>query len=437
MLCLPYMSTPSLAAPKGTLLVEGSLYSVSWLFDTQPSIVYFQCMKRSPKKFFYIFFFIVAIWLFVKAVFWYSDYHEVQKEVQRKADAISAVLLERQVEQEGEEDDPFGEDNIARVLLVGLDSRAGQEHGNCDAIQMFEINKETASITITAVPRGTYAPLPPGKGTTSTDYYVSNSCGLGGLEYGITNIERILRQEADYVVVVGFSETLGILRQFKLPTTETLQWLRNRQGYAIGEPQRARNHSTFLKNMLVRFTPEDVSRLDKTFHYIVYNMIQTDLTFGQAEKIIEAMSAFGLQENPEKIQLAMKPAYDVQDIPYDPEEIGEHLSNTVGRVSGWLSKDDYAGLSEEQIQEYLLKIIDEKSAEDEFASWAFENDLWLQVEDADAREQVRWDLMMRYFDIAPEEKKDILADYILEMEHLGFGGWEKKGKTVLLEEIDL
>jgi hypothetical protein len=46
---------------------------------------------------------------------------------------------------------------------------------------------------------------------------------------------------------------LGILRNLKLPTTDTLRWLRHRQGYAIGEPQRAHNHSTFLKQLILRF----------------------------------------------------------------------------------------------------------------------------------------------------------------------------------------
>ncbi len=394
-------------------------------------------MKRHPKYFLYIFLIIIAVWLLVEAGFWYRDYREVQKEAQRKEDAIAAVLSERQSQQEGVDEDPFGEDNIVRVLLIGLDSRAGQEHGHCDAIQMIEIDRENSTVVITAVPRGTYAPLPYGKGTTSTDYYVSNSCGLGGLEYGIKNIERILRQEADYIVVVGFSETLGILRKFELPTTETLQWLRNRQGYAIGEPQRARNHSTFLKNMLVRFTPEDISVVDKTFHYIVYNMVQTDLAFGQAEVIIEALADMKLSEQPEHIQLLMKPAYDVQDIPYDPEEITEHLDQTVGRISGWLSKKDYSGMSEEEIQGILLSTIDEKMDDDEFVTWAFENDLWLQVEDDVKRAHVRWDMMIRYFDfISKEEKTDILADYILEMGHLGEEWWEEKGEALLLEEIE-
>ena len=393
-------------------------------------------MKRFSKQFFYIFLAIIAIWLLVEAVFWYGDYRKVKEEQQRKEDAIAAVLFERQQEQDGVAEDPFGEDNIVRVLVIGLDSRAGEDHGHCDAIQMIEINKDMSTVTITAVPRGTYSPLPYGKGTTSTDYYVSNSCALGGLEYGIENIERILRQEADFVVTVGFSETLGILRQFKLPTTETLQWLRNRQGYAIGEPQRARNHSTFLRNMLVRFTLDEISTIDKTLHFIVYNMVQTDLTFGQAEAIIGVLSDMQLSAYPEKIQLAMKPAYDVQDIPYNPEEITEHLDETVGRISSWLSKDDYAGLSAEEIQEYLVRRIEEHIDDELFATWAFENDLWLQVEDDVLRSHIRWDIMVRYMEIQPEKKQVILADYILEMKHLGEQLWEEKGEVSLLEVIE-
>ena len=143
---------------------------------------------------------------------------------------------------------PFGDDEIARILFIGLDSRAGQTHGHCDAIQLIEIDKGKNSVQITAVPRGTYSPLPPGVGATTTDYYVSNACGLVSLEYGVKQMEYILGKKADYIMVVGFSEVMGILKYLDLPTTPTLQWLRHRQGYAIGEPQRAHNHSTFLKN---------------------------------------------------------------------------------------------------------------------------------------------------------------------------------------------
>ncbi|KKT25001.1 MAG: hypothetical protein UW10_C0016G0034, partial [Candidatus Magasanikbacteria bacterium GW2011_GWA2_43_9] len=321
--------------------------------------------------------------------------------------------------------------------LIGLDSRAGQEFGHCDAIQMIEIDTAKEAVTITAVPRGTYAPLPFGKGVTSTDYYVSNSCALGGLAYGIENIERIVGSKADYIVTVGFSETLGVLRTAELPTTETLQWLRNRQGYAIGEPQRARNHSTFLKQMLIKFVPESSSAIDKPFHYILYKIVSTDLTFGEAEALVTALSEMDIKNHPEKIHLAMRPAYAVQDIVYDPDTISDHLSSTLGKISQWLPKVDYSGQTEDDIQEKLLATIHEKEGDEEFLKWAFENDLWLQIEDDTVREQTRWDMMNTFFTlISKEEKQDLLADYILEMEQLGKSEWAEKGKELLLTWIE-
>ncbi|HBB37999.1 MAG: hypothetical protein UV82_C0006G0049 [Candidatus Magasanikbacteria bacterium GW2011_GWD2_43_18] len=380
---------------------------------------------------------LIVLAFFVYGYTWYQESREVREEHARQQAAIDAVLTDRQKKDFQLDGDPFGEDGVARVLLIGLDSRAGQEFGHCDAIQMIEIDTAKEAVTITAVPRGTYAPLPFGKGVTSTDYYVSNSCALGGLAYGIENIERIVGSKADYIVTVGFSETLGVLRTAELPTTETLQWLRNRQGYAIGEPQRARNHSTFLKQMLIKFVPESSSAIDKPFHYILYKIVSTDLTFGEAEALVTALSEMDIKNHPEKIHLAMRPAYAVQDIVYDPDTISDHLSSTLGKISQWLPKVDYSGQTEDDIQEKLLATIHEKEGDEEFLKWAFENDLWLQIEDDTVREQTRWDMMNTFFTlISKEEKQDLLADYILEMEQLGKSEWAEKGKELLLTWIE-
>ncbi|PIR75674.1 MAG: hypothetical protein CO030_03600 [Candidatus Magasanikbacteria bacterium CG_4_9_14_0_2_um_filter_42_11] len=397
-------------------------------------------MTRTSRLLWRIFLFVLFCIGFAFLVYgydWYQESREVREEHARQQAAIYAVISDRQADDLDETGDPFEEDGIVRVLFIGLDSRAGQEFGHCDAIQLIEIDKKNESVNITAVPRGTYAPLPFGKGVTSTDYYVSNSCALGGLEYGITNIERILGKKADYLVMVGFSETFGILRRMELPTTETLQWLRNRQGYAIGEPQRARNHSTFIKQMMVKFVPEDASAIDTAFHYLIYKMVRTDLRFGEAEEIVKVLSAMNIQEHPEKISLSMKPAYTVQDIPYDPDTISEHLSSTLGKISQWLPKADYSGQSEEDIQGKLLATIAEHDGDEEFFKWAFENDLWLQIEDDTTREQMRWDMMNTYFTlITVQEKQNLLADYVLEMEQLGKSEWEEKGKALLLTWIE-
>jgi len=399
-------------------------------------------MKHKITKFIIIFVICGAILVSVLYLIFHKQETTEEKEAQQiidtQAEEVKNLLEKRQAERtkiDGEAD-PFGDDNVVRVLLVGLDSRVGQTAGHCDVIQMIEIDKNNNKVDITAVPRGTYSPLPPGKGVTSTDYYVSNACGLAGIDYGIDKIEKILGKKADYLVMVGFSETLGILRNLKLPTTETLQWLRQRQGYTIGEPQRARNHSTFIKQLLTKYLPEDVSKIDTAFHYIMYKIVKTDLTFAESEKIVGALIDIDIKNNPDKISLFMRPSYNVQDIPYDPETAGEYVQKMIDPIKGYLKGSSYTGFSREEIDQKIVDNIDEKKEDKDFVTWAFENQLWLQIEDDTIRQEKQYEITTLYIlQIDAEEQKQIIADYILEMRYLGLEDWAKKGEEILKTEI--
>lgn len=353
---------------------------------------------------------------------------------------VNSVINSRRVENVvADKADLFGVDNQVRVLLIGLDSRAGVTRGHCDVIQLITIDRRAQTVTITAVPRGTYSPLPPGKGVTSTDYYVSNACGLGGLDYGIKQIEKILGQKADYLVVVGFSETLGILRNLKMPTTETLQWLRERQAYAIGEPQRAHNHSTFLKQMIIKFFDGKSSQVDKALQYVVYKIVRTDLSFAQTQVIADALIDMKLADHPDNIKLLERPAYSVKDIPYVSDNLSEYIDSSLGPVKNRLSKDDYSGVSKAETENKLLKLIAEKIDDKNFVAWSYENNLWLQIEDHEKRLSVQYDILSRYLPqtIASADRQDIISDYILEMENYGEVSWAEKGKELLKAELGL
>jgi anionic cell wall polymer biosynthesis LytR-Cps2A-Psr (LCP) family protein len=302
---------------------------------------------------------------------------------------------------------------------------------------MASIDKESQIVTITAVPRGTYSPLPPGKGTTSSDYYVSNACDLGGLEYGINQIEKILRQKADYLVLVGFSETLGILRNLKLPATETLQWLRHRQSYQIGEPQRAHNHSTFLKQMLIEHIPKNNSTLDSALQYLIYSRLKTDLSFAQVKIIINTLSEMNLSENPDKIILSMNPPYPVQDIEYDQDNLANFLQSRIEPIKHLLSKDDFSGMDSASAQNKLIDLIEQNIDDDDFAIWAYENYLWLQIENTEILLAKQYDLMKKYVSLIDEKTKRqaLIADYILEMEYFDEKDYIEKGKKLLQSEL--
>lgn len=367
------------------------------------------------------------------------DFNEEATAEDQLTQHIDDFLTKRQEEllREGNSVDPFAEDNEVKILLIGLDNRTGQTLGHCDAIQLIEINKETGNIHITAVPRGTYSPLPYGVAATTSDYYVSNSCGLVSLEYGIEQIEKILGKRADYIVVVGFSEVLGILKYLDLPTTPTLQWLRHRQGYAIGEPQRAHNHSTFLKKLFTTYTPKENSALDTSLQYILYKLVKTDLSFEETRVIIQVLSDMKLNTNPERVSLSMRPAYAVQDIPYDENNLEEYLHTMIDPIKKLLSSSSYSGSTKEEIEKQILDKIEKGKDDAEFITWAFENNLWLQIEDEQNSQQIQYDIMTLYISSLPEraERMRILTDYIIEMDYRGLSEWSGKAKNILADEL--
>jgi len=374
----------------------------------------------------------VGGWFFISHTIRSSEEARAKEALQ--AQIQSVIDARRAGQQGGEDQDPFDENGILRLLLIGLDSRSGSTIGHCDAIQFIEINKTNQTIAITAVPRGTYSPLP-GSGHLPGDYYVSSACAIGGLDYGIAQIENILGQQADYVAMVGFSEALGAFRLLGLPTTETLQWLRLRQGYAIGEPQRAHNHSTFLKQLLVKFTPTDHTPLEIAGEYLFYRFIETDLSFTQVRQIVAELSAMDLADHAERINIFMKPSYAVADIPYDTEHLDDYLSSMLDPISDLIPEGAYTGVSESEGQQQLMDLVNAGLEDTDFVTHAFEQKLWLQVEDEATRESVHFALLSAYLSTQPEgeEQKNMLLDYVIEMEAIGQTDWVLKGKALLSE----
>lgn len=370
-------------------------------------------------------------WIVVRAG---STYEEKLAQAQLD-EQIQSVIDLRRSETEADDQSPFDDQGVLRLLLLGLDTRFGETIGHCDAIQFVEIDRDRQSVTITAVPRGTYAPLP-GSGHLPSDYYVSNACGIGGLEYGIEQIEKILGKNADYVAMIGFSETLGLLRSLNLPATETLQWLRLRQSYAIGEPQRAHNHSTFLKQLLEKFVPESTSKIDTAWQYLIFRLIQTDLSFTQSQEILLTLSAMDLANHPERITLAMRPEYPVTDIMYDPENLDAYLTAMLNPIAEHIPEGAYTGITEDEEQQKIMDLVNAGLEHTDFVVRAFEQKLWLQLNDEATRESVHFALLGRYLPTrSADEQQVLLADYIIEMEVLGQTDWAEEGRSLLAEIV--
>ncbi|MBT5338200.1 hypothetical protein HN858_04395 [Candidatus Falkowbacteria bacterium] len=426
-------------------------------------------MKRILKLLLIIFLILIT-GLAIKASITYFKNKENRLKQQQVDLQIDQLLFDRKTADLTEKADPFGDDNKIKILLLGVDSRVSDKTGHCDAIQFIEIDKNYKTITITAVPRGTYSPLP-GTGHLPSDYYLSNACGVVGLEYGIEQIEKTLGQKADYIAIVGFSQAMGIFRELKLPTTETLQWLRNRQGFAIGEPQRAHNHSTFIKQMLIKYLGEEDSDPNKVWQYIIYKMLKTDLSFQQVQDIVKVVSAFDLAKNAGQINTLVKPEPTVKkkveenqeliekqeseentsptetpedtpeqeekliimDIYYDQENLEEQLDKLLIKHTERLPEGDFSGLSEQEMQTLIMKQIQLEINNSDFTKQAYENEIWLQIEDDNKRNGIHYELLTKYLELFDDNEleKQIISDYIINMQVRELTDWENKGKDLL------
>lgn len=320
------------------------------------------------------------------------------------------------------------------ILLLGFDGRKGDKNPRCDAIHMLNFNPNTNKITITNVPRGTKVTLPTQAVLSDGGKnYLSNACHIIGVEKTVKIIETIVGNKSDYVVKVGFSQTLGLLRSLGLPTTPTLQFLRSRQ-YGIGDYQRSKNQANFLKDMISKHT-EDVSKMPQIAQYLAFNMVDTDMPFEIAAALIQKMVQSGIYKDPDNIILVTKPSNSpkTKTLHFDEEkyEGGENWQN-----------DEEFYKYQENLATYLTDLIKRADSQiTNFRSQAayqliktpFSQKIWLQVENEKQRNQFHFE-MLRIYAFASSDKKNassLVLDFTSEMEEMGQNELMKKARQLL------
>src|SRR3989338_3466597 len=205
------------------------------------------------------------------------------------------------------------------ILLLGLDGRKGDNKPRCDAVHIFSFSPKFNYLLISSIPRGTF--LSPETDST----YLANSCSRNGIEYTIGQIEKMSQIKIDAVVKIGFSETLGILRTLKIPSTSTLQFLRSRQ-YAIGDNQRSHNQALFIKDIITTHF-EEFYNMPQSIKSWLLNTVDTDLTYHQAEYLLQSFYQNGVYKNPDNILLETLPKQSpyvrdlhLPEVEYQPED---------------------------------------------------------------------------------------------------------------------
>lgn len=301
---------------------------------------------------------------------------------------------------------------VYNLLLLGLDARRGDAKPRCDAIHVFSFSPANNELIITSIPRGTHIER---DNLASQSAYIGNNCHTNGLIDTIEEIEKITELQIDAYATVGFSQALGILRSVNIPTTSTLQYLRNRR-YAIGDNQRSHNQAVFLKDGLVNHF-EDIYKLPHEVRQFLYKSVDTNLSYETFEYLIDKFNEQKIIHNPEKIILVTKPLKNkyVKEIHYED----------IGYVNQ--ENDSEFKQYQNEITTYLKKLILEsetllksgkKSAAYNKLNVPFQQKLWLQIENESQRDELQYQLTKNFLNANENEilKDRILVDYRLELE---------------------
>ena len=311
-------------------------------------------------------------------------------------------------------DEEISAETNLNLLLLGLDSRKNESNPRCDAIHIFSYSPSTDYLTITSIPRGTRVEI---NNVSTQSAYLANSCHIKGIEATIEEIEKISGLNIDAYVTVGFSQVLGILRQMKLPTTPTLQYLRNRK-YGIGDYQRSHNQAIFLKDMLIEHNQILADMPDRLKKWL-YSIIKTNLSYQTADQIFSELYKKNVLSNPDKIILITKPEKSkyTKELHYDQNPENE---------SDWQDDSEFIEYQND-LENYLKRVIagaiadltgNRKLNALKKVETIYRQKLWMQIEDEETRDNLHFDLFRIYFQSAddPNFIKALKDDYIEEMD---------------------
>jgi anionic cell wall polymer biosynthesis LytR-Cps2A-Psr (LCP) family protein len=288
------------------------------------------------------------------------------------------------------------------ILLLGLDSRKEDKSARCDAIHMFSFRPSQNKLMIFSVPRGTMA---------KDGNIIANVCSIYGFATAQEEIEQITGVKANHVVKVGFSQVQGISRLAGLPAEPTLEYLRDRHSYAIGDNQRSYNQAVFFKDMiLTRF--ETAAKLPEAVQYLGFRMLDTDISFSEARDLEKTFLASGVFKDPAKIQIQIRPvdAFKRQDI---------HLDDKLTQNEDWQNDPEYLAYQKDMTK-YLENVTNKAKVD-----LAIAKRLWLQIENPEDRNR----LHLRLLQLAPS--REAIQDFILEMTQAGNAELKAKGEELL------
>ena len=317
------------------------------------------------------------------------------------------------------------------ILLIGIDSRRGNQTPRCDSIHLITFNRKEKSLHLINIPRGTPTRIP---GFDESFSIISNACSVLGIDSVKTRIEKMTNLKIDYTIKMGFSQAIGFARLFSLPSIDTLTSLRSR-AYPAGDNQRSYNQALFIRDLIGKYLSSYPS-FPKPFKYIAFNMLEADVDFETADNLLTeaASSPFATDSSLIPITNYSPKGTKLKDI---------HLLEKMGNASKSANGYDKEFVEYQQnLTAYLQNKIDtsqnfiKASRKDQ----AFKNiqpsysqQLWLQIEDEIRRDALHFDIVKNFAlsNFSSSESAKIILDFISEMDQKGNEDLKEKAEEVL------
>lgn len=288
--------------------------------------------------------------------------------------------------------DEFQNYKRINIALIGLDGRMGSPGGHADANHVISIIPDAGKIQIISIPRDTYVDC--GYDDTTnlnklTVYYMS-----AGRKAYLDKVAEIAGLNSiDYYVEFGFSQAMGILRLLGYNSIETLQVLRSRKSFAIGDYQRVYNQAQFVRQMILKHFELINGSLKPVFINGILALVRTNLNYNILSYLFDKIEEKEIYKNPENIIIKIKPGlptnYKVFDFS-NPEVIAS-LKQQLNLE--YIAKQDTTGFKPKDFQAYLQNRLDKiifDSAKDTLKNPKlainklkpyYEQKIWLQITD--------------------------------------------------------
>lgn len=251
----------------------------------------------------------------------------------------------------------FGNAKRINIALIGVDGRFGSSGGHADANHVLSIMPEIGKVEIISIPRDTYVYCGYEDSTglnKLTVFYMAR-----GKKAYLDTIAKIARLgSVPYYIEFGFSQAMGILRWLGFNSSQTLQVLRTRKSFAVGDYQRVYNQAQFIRQAMVR----NFGLLNGPLRPVVLRgilaLVRTNLNYEKLSEIAESLNQTSFAESADNISIKVRPSLRVNFKVFDFSN-QENVSSLRNQLNlDHIAEKDTTAFSPKDFQGYLSKKIE-------------------------------------------------------------------------------